>query len=216
MEDWHAYVPMYYLPNYIDLANYQEHAPAAHAGITLGWGGSLSHLQSFTGSGVLAALKRVCRARPQVKVVLCGSDRRIFDQLPLPTAQKVLLPWGTYAEWPARLANFDIGLAPLHGGYDERRSWIKVLEYLVMQIPWVASEGPAYAEFGLYGALVKNTPSAWEHALLERIDHLDDYRALARGAGYQAGLACGIDANIDNVVGTYAAITNQTHEFETA
>jgi len=210
--DWGGIAPVDYLPNYIELANYQSVPRMPHAGIHIGWGGSLSHLQSFTGSGVMAGLKRVCRARPQVKIILCGSDRRIFEQLPLPPEQKVLVPWGRYADWPQRLAMFDIGLAPLHGAYDERRSWIKVLEYLVMQIPWVASEGPAYEEFGRYGALVKNLPSAWEKALLDRIDHLDDYRALAAGDAYQAGLACSIDANVDQLVNTYAAIAARVQQ----
>jgi glycosyltransferase involved in cell wall biosynthesis len=211
-DDWRVYADVHYLPNYIDLDKYQNVAPAPHEGVTIGWGGSPSHLQSFTGSSVLAALKRVCRARPQVKVVICGNDRRIFDRLPLPPEQKVLRPWVPYAEWPRQLAEFDIGLAPLFGQYDERRSWIKVLEYMVMKIPWAASDGPAYDELRPYGRLVKNLPSAWERALLDMVDRLDHYRAEAAGAPYQYAVAQAIDANVARVVEAYAEIARRARD----
>jgi glycosyltransferase involved in cell wall biosynthesis len=204
--DWQAYAELHYLPNYIDLEKYRNVTAEAHEGIILGWGGSMSHLQSFTSSGVMAALRQVCRARPRVKVMVCGNDQRIFDQLPLPAGQKILQPWVPYHEWPQVLARFDIGLAPLQGPYDERRSWIKVLEYMVMKIPWVASEGPAYNELRDYGWLVKNTASGWERVLLDMVDHLDDYRAEAAREPYLFGIGQGIDENIDQVVALYAAI----------
>ncbi|MBI3763257.1 MAG: hypothetical protein HY260_15535 [Chloroflexi bacterium] len=210
-DDWRAYADMHYVPNYIDLEKYQNVAAAPRDGIVLGWGGSLSHLQSFTGSSILAALKRVCRARPQMKVMICGNDRRIFDHLPLPPAQKILRPWVPYAEWPRRLAEFDIGLAPLFGQYDERRSWIKVLEYLVMKIPWVASDGPAYHDLRPYGWLVKNIPSAWERVLLDMVDHLDDYKVEAAREPYLFGISQAIDVNVDKIIATYAEIAGRTN-----
>jgi hypothetical protein len=205
-DDWQAYTPVFYLPNYIDMEKYQNIAPQPHEGIVIGWGGSMSHLQSFTGSGVGAALKRICRARPQVKVAIHTSDQRVFDQLPLPPEQKTLMRWVPYTEWPRQLARFDIGLAPLHGAYDDRRSWIKVLEYMVMKIPWVASDGPAYDELRPYGWLAKNTPGAWERLLLDMVDHLEDYKTEAARGPYLFGLGQAIDANVDKVVATYAAI----------
>jgi hypothetical protein len=207
-DDWRAYADVHYVPNYIDLDNYTVPAEP-HDGIVIGWGGSLSHLDSFTGSSVLAALQRVCRLRPQVRVAIAGNDRRIFDRLPLPAAQKMLLPWVPYTEWPKRLAGFDIGLAPLHGAYDERRSWIKVLEYMVMKIPWVASEGAPYHDLRGYGWLVKNVPSAWERILLDMVDHLDDYRAEAAREPHLYGIGQAIDANVDQLVATYRAIAER-------
>lgn len=205
-DDWRIYNEMYYLPNYVDLEKYQNVTPDEHEGIVIGWGGSLSHLQSFTESGVITALKRVCRARPKVKVMISGSDQRIFDQLTLPPEQKIMQPWVPYNEWSHVLAKYDIGLAPLYGAYDERRSWIKVLEYMLMKIPWVASEGPAYHELRPYGWLVKNTPSAWERVLLDMVDHLDDYRAEAGQDPYLFAISQGIDENVDKIIHTYTTI----------
>ena len=205
-DDWQAYTTVHYVPNYIDLEKYRATRQPPHDGVLIGWGGSMSHLQSFTGSGVAAALKRVCRARPQVKVAIHTADRRVFDQLPLPPDQKILAPWVRYADWPSQLARFDIGLAPLHGAYDDRRSWIKVLEYMVMKIPWVASDSPAYDELRPYGRLVKNTPGAWEQRLLDMVDHLDDYKDQAAQEPYLFGLNQAIDENVDKVVATYTTI----------
>jgi glycosyltransferase involved in cell wall biosynthesis len=207
--DWQAYAEIHYLPNYIDLEKYRLDPAGSHHGIIIGWGGGMSHMQSFKGSGIMAALKRICRARRNVKVMICGKDRRIFEQLQLPLEQKIYHPWVPYPDWPQVLATFDIGLAPLHGPYDERRSWIKVLEYMVMKIPWVASEGPAYNELRPYGWLVKNTASAWERVILDMVDHIDDYRTEAAREPYLFGIGKSIDENVDKVIATYEAIAQR-------
>jgi hypothetical protein len=204
--DWQNLTPTYLLPNYIDLDKYSAAARQPHDGVWIGWGGSLSHVQSFHGSGVLHALKKVCRARPHVRVILHGNDRRLFEQLPIPAAQKEQHAWVPYAHWPQHLAQFDIGLAPLHGPYDERRSWIKPLEYMALGIPWIASDGPAYADLRPLGTLVKNTPAAWERALLEHVDYLADYRARAAREPLAFAQAQSVNANVEAVVGVYEQI----------
>jgi len=205
-DDWQSFTDVHYLPNYIDLKVYENAVQEKHTGVIIGWGGSVSHYQSFTESGVLAALKKVCNARPQVTVMVCGNDRRVFDLLQVPARQKVHQPWVNYAEWPGILAKFDIGLAPLSGDYDERRSWIKVLEYMVMKIPWVASEGSAYQELKHFGWLVKNTPKAWERILLDMVDHINDYKNEAAGEPYLFGIGQNIDENVNRVISIYENI----------
>jgi glycosyltransferase involved in cell wall biosynthesis len=207
--DWQAFTEIYHLPNYIDLEKYPPGPSGNEEDLIIGWGGSESHVQSYQGSGILSALKHICRARPHVKVMVCGKGRRIFEKLPLPPEQKIFQPWVPYEQWPRVLTKFDIGLAPLHGPYDERRSWIKVLEYMAMKIPWIASEGPAYAELRPYGWLVKNSASAWERLLLDMVDHIGDYRAEAARDPYLFALGQSIDENIDRVTGTYLAIAQR-------
>lgn len=205
-DDWQAYTSVHYLPNYIDLDKFRNIAPQPHDGVIIGWGGSLSHWQSFTASGLAAALQRICQARPQVKVAIHTSDPRVLDRLPIPPEQIILAPCVPYARWPGQLAQFDIGLAPLFGAYDDRRSWTSVLEYLVMKIPWVASDSPAYDELRPYGWLVKHMPGAWERLLLDMVDHLDDCKMEAARGPYLFGLSQAIDDNVDKIIATYAAI----------
>lgn len=208
-DDWREYTDVYHLPNYIDLDKYHNVKLEPHEGINIGWGGSKSHLLSFKNSGVLAALQRVCKLRPEVKVMIAGGDRRVYDLLALPEDQKILLPWVPYSQWAQVLSKFDIGLAPLHGPYDERRSWIKVLEYMVMKIPWVGSESPAYYELGDYGWLVKHNPIVWEHVLLDIIDNLTEYKLEASRVPYLFGISQSIDENVEKIISTYQKVTNE-------
>jgi len=209
VDDWSVYTSIYYVPNYIDLDKYTSVAPVPHEGIHIGWGGSLSHNDSFNHKGVLTALKKVCESRPQVKILINGSNKEIFDMLPVSENQKVLRSWVPYDQWAQELAAYDIGLAPLNGPYDDRRSWIKVLEYMVMKIPWIASEGPAYHELRPYGWLVENSAQTWERVLLDMVDHIDDYRAEAGREAYLYGISQSIDGNIDKVLSIYAEIINK-------
>ncbi|HEY9077929.1 MAG TPA: hypothetical protein VIO61_15450 [Anaerolineaceae bacterium] len=204
-DDWKAYTDTYYLPNYFDLDRYLNISPIPHDRVILGWGGSLSHLQSFKESGLLPALMRVCDLRPDIRVMICG-DPRVFEAIPLPREQKIFQAWVPAQEWPRVLANFDIGLAPLAGSYDERRSWIKVMEYMVMKIPFAASDNVAYQELRPYGRLVKNTADEWETTLLEMIDQIDGYRADAAGEPYLFALSQGIDENVDKMINIYETI----------
>jgi len=204
-EDWRAYQDIHLLPNFIELERYSRVGIHSHEGVIIGWGGSLSHLHSFTESGLLAALQRVCNARRQVKIMICG-DPRVYDQIAIPNEQKLFQAWVPASEWPRVLSCFDIGLAPLSGPYDDRRSWIKVLEYMVMKIPWVASDSPAYNDLRPYGWLVQNTTGAWERVLLDMVDHIGDHKSEAARDPYLYGISQNIDENIEKVLSLYSTI----------
>lgn len=207
-DDWRGYTDMYYLPDYLDLERYVNFTAEPHEGIVIGWGGSQTHLHSFVDSGLSAALQTICRARSQVKVRIYG-DEQAYQALALPDRQKSFHPWVRQQEWPRHLGQFDIGLAPLYGPYDDRSSWSRLLEYMVMRIPWIASDSPAYQKLRSYGWLVQNTREAWERILLDMVDHITDYRAEAAGESYLYGLSQSIDENIETLLSTYAGIFNK-------
>jgi glycosyltransferase involved in cell wall biosynthesis len=211
VDDWRDYTDMHYLPDYIDLENYRNVKPESHDGINIGWGGNMSHLLSFQESGVVEALRRVCESRPQVRVVIAGGDQRVYDLLPVPTKQKILIPWVPYTQWAQILSKFDIGIAPLYGPYDERRSWIRVLEYLVMKIPWVGSNGPTYFELGDYGWLIKNDTDSWEGVLLDIVDNLQEYKLDASRIPYLFGISQSIDENVEKILAIYQKVMNQVN-----
>jgi hypothetical protein len=77
---------------------------------------------------------------------------------------------------------------------------------MIMKIPWVASEGPAYTNIRQYGWLVKNTSNAWERVLLDIVDHLDAYKSEVARDAYLFVISQGIDENIENVINTYGKI----------
>ena len=209
-EDWAGYAKIYLLPNFIELERYLTVTSQSHSGVIIGWGGSFSHLQSFHEFGLVIALRKVCRARPRVKILICG-DRRVFDDLALPASQSIFQPWVKAADWPLVLANFDIGLAPLSGPYDDRRSWIKLLEYMVMKIPWVASDSPAYHPFRSLGWLNRNNAATWERVLLDMVDHIQAHSREAQDEPYLFGISQGIDENIEKVLSTYTSIATNVY-----
>jgi glycosyltransferase involved in cell wall biosynthesis len=204
-EDWRSYTETYYLPNYMELDRYLEVIPQPHEDVIIGWGGSLSHVQSFVDSGVLTALKTVCKARPNVKVMICG-DERVYQLLQVPANQKIFQPWVSYKEWPQQLAYYDIGIAPLCGAYDQRRSWIKIMEYMCMKIPWIASDGPAYHSLRSYGWLVQNKSNAWERILLDMVDNLAGHKMEALSDPFLFSLSQSIDQNVDKIIALYQSI----------
>jgi hypothetical protein len=126
----------------------------------------------------------------------CGNENRIHFLLKdLPEDQVWRQPGVSAATWPQIVSSFDIGLAPLdmrpvpsgtgneHGefSYDERRSWLKCVEYACGGVPFVASKSATYDAFKRYGLLVDNTPEAWYKGLKTRVDSLLHFRQEAYG-----------------------------------
>ncbi|MCE1252374.1 MAG: hypothetical protein LWX83_02370 [Anaerolineae bacterium] len=203
-DDWKEYTDSYYFPNYFEVNNYLKAAAPYHDGIIIGWGGSLSHIESFKDGGVLPALKQVCKQRPQVKVMIVG-DKRVYDMLDVPEEQKIFRSFVPYDLWPNVISEFDIGLAPLHGPYDSRRSWIKPLEYSLLKIPWIASDNPAYEEVRDYGVLV-NGFAGWQSALLDMVDNITTHRQRVSGEPYRFALKQSSDQNVETMLKIYAEI----------
>jgi glycosyltransferase involved in cell wall biosynthesis len=206
--DWQEQGSVFYLPNSLDLDLYNGVArpPRRDGEVVVGWGGSNSHQESLRLSGVLEALGRVCAQRPSVRIVLAGADPETFAMLPVPAERKTHLPFVKFQDWPKSLAQIDIGLAPLFGEFDQRRSWIKAAEYMAMRIPWVGSKGAPYADLQEFGTLVDKTPEDWAAALLRVLDNLPSYQALADGPGALQAQMMGVDLNAERILMIYEEI----------
>jgi len=208
IDDWAETVPGYWLPNWATKAWYEKLMPKIRnpkEEIVIGWGGSVSHYDSWWGSGIRSALNGICAEFPHVKVKICGNDKRIFDQLPVPESQKIWQTGVPPEKWPEQVNTFDIGVAPLFGPYDQRRSWIKGLEYLLVGIPWVGAAGRPYAEFAEYGTLVEEGTNHWHKALREVIVHYDDHLGRARD-NRKIGFHNTLEERIDDYVNIFTKI----------
>lgn len=184
VNDWSQYTTRTYLfPNYMraDLYYQYRRTVCPDAGhIIIGWGGSHSHLDSWKNSGLPEALRKIATRFPNVQVVLAGGDFRIYNLIRIPPERIRIAKWVHPNIWPRILAEFSIGVIPLAGWYDERRSLIKPQEYLVMGIPWIGSNNKALHSVGDMGILVNNTQNAWERALSHVIENYSDYFATAQ------------------------------------
>jgi len=187
LSDWAHVAQGYYLPNFAEkkwwenLPNREEIKKEAglEDKIIIGWGGSVSHYDSWWGSGIREAAKRVCERHPNVVWMICGNDPRIYDQLPVSRAQKIQQPGVEPTKWPSIVKVFDIGVAPLFGPYDQRRSWIKGLEYMLAGVPWIATVGEPYRDLSQFGALIKNDVDEWEGTLEEYVTKISSYQEMA-------------------------------------
>ena len=142
--------------------------------------------------------------KPDVKFVVAGSDRSLFEYLGCgglicPPSKQHVRP---FQHLPAMLGWFDIGLAPLvRNKFNDAKSWVKGLEYNAAGAPVVASPSREYRTFvrpGINGYLVSK--KNWVDALELALDDLEDLRA---GALKVAG-EYWIDDHVDKWVTAYA------------
>jgi hypothetical protein len=209
-KDYRTYTPTYYFPNYFEIENYINVPKEKRDYITIGWGGSISHFQSFQNSGILEALKNICKIRPNVKIHIVG-EQNVYNSIPVPLEQKLFSPYMPYEQWGKFVAqNFDIGIAPLAGKYDNYRSWIKPMEYMMTKTPFVASDGMAYHELLKYGHLLQvNASKPWERALLNIIDNYDKEKEFVSGLPYEFALTKDVNKNIDEMMKIFVEIAKK-------
>lgn len=209
LEDWAHVIPGLWLPNFAPKTRYSklwQYKRPVDGNIIIGWGGSLSHFDSWEFSGIIPALEKVCERHPEVLIKICGNDPRIFERLDIPIAQKINQPGVPPGDWGHQIATFDIGVAPLDmrdgkDSYDNRRSWIKAAEYMLAGIPWIATDARPYEGLGEYGALV--APSQWEETLEDYITNLKAKQEQAKINRRFALPKFVLEQNIHHIVETY-------------
>ncbi len=203
----------YHLPNFargewwsgvISREEAKKRASIGSDRIVIGWGGSVSHYDSWWGSGIREAAENVSRRHPEVLWMICGNDKRLFDQLPVPWGSKVWQPGVPPEQWPNLVATFDIGVAPLYGPYDQRRSWIKGLEYILASVPWIATKGEPYSDIANFGHIIDNGVESWELALEQDIANV---KQLQLEAAERKNF--GKQLFIENQIPTYERIYSQ-------
>lgn len=183
-----------YIPNRPDLLHFPQPKPLRlPKRLNVVWGGSMPHRQSWVGSEAADGVNDALRAWPDDFRLLLLCNPPWFPELF--KVPYISFPWVPIQEYRQRLkAMAHIGLAPLHGEYDMRRSWIKPLVYALLGIPWIASDAPPYQ--GCQGGfLVGDDRAAWQHALEKIVDPL--VYGLLRKAGLQWAWGEGIADHIE-------------------
>ncbi len=221
LQDWSHVAKGYYVPNFArsewwtqlptrDEAKRKNWALEPDK-ITIGWGGSVSHYDAWWGTGIREAARALCHKYPNLVWVICGNDPRIFEQLPVPLSQKIMQEGVPPDQWPRMVKGFDLGVAPLFGPYDQRRSWIKGLEYLLAGVPWVGTAGEPYRDLAGLGTLIANSPQAWEYHLDQKLRNLRDEQASAQGKIQVAQQWFSIN-QVQNLVSIYQGIRDNQNK----
>jgi glycosyltransferase involved in cell wall biosynthesis len=135
------------LPNYIaeDLLGVER---PRRSRLTVGWGGSFTHLMDFDSSG--PQIRRFLDRNTDVDFHCIGTDFR--QHLKFPIERTLFTPWSPDFDAYYRSIDFDIGLAPLKSHvFNRSKSHIKALEYAALGIPAVVSAEPPYEDFVVHG-----------------------------------------------------------------
>lgn len=195
----------YYLQNYAEPAWWTNLPDREKSGkIIIGWGGSLSHYDSWLGSGILEAVEYLSNKYHNVWWKICGGDDKVFNALP--TTQKIRQAGVPPSEWPKIVRTFDIGVAPLFGIYDQYRSWIKGIEYALAGVPWVGTEGPTYNDLESWGMLGPETKYFWIESLEEIINKVEMFQLEAEQKREKARQSFIIDNQLDVFADVYGQI----------
>ena len=215
--DWEEETPLFTLSNYLDAKLY--HNAKKHNNdpyIVLGYGASLSHTQILNWSGIHVALRQILQERDNVRLLIVG-DERLVKQLPVRRDRVWFSPYTSWWTWQKTLKRYDIGLAPLSGDYDDRRSSLKVAEYLMSGLPFVATKSPVYKKMWHVdsGRFVKpghdkesydKRVEDWYLSTIDIIDNIEDYRAKAKLNIMTEGMKYSVDENVDAIISVYKEI----------
>jgi len=163
-----------YLPNYLDPERWPE--PATHREKIIGWGGSLGHVESWRNNNLQIAVRTFLKDHSDWRFRCFGPA--LPAEWMKRSSQIEHSTWVPFDEWPSRVNDFMIGLAPLSGEYDSYRSNLKLLEYQRLAIPWVASFDTPYSR-----------PMRLSGGHLTRNSWLDELYALAASEDLRNSLA---------------------------
>jgi len=212
MKQYQRLSPTYYIPNYFVTQNYINIPKDKRDFKIIGWGGSLSHLQSFKDSGVIKALENIINSRNDVKLLIFG-DNRLLPLINIPDDKKLFHPYVKNEDWGRAVStSFDIGIAPLEGEYDKYRSMIKPIEFMLTKTPFVASYGEAYKELfqiGGLGSFIKNSTENWESKLLYILDNYESEKEFMNGKPFQYALTWDYMNGVEYMVETYRKIAKE-------
>lgn len=201
-----------HIPNYIEPNRYKE--PFSKNRTIIGWGGSLSHMPSWTESGIIPALYRLMKRHTDLHILIVG-DNRVVDELAklLPRQRIMYHPYVSWREWPEMLRLFDVGVAPLAGEYDCRRSDLKVSEYIASALPFVATSSAVYERYNnIENSFVDqgdgdkcDTPNSdgWQEQLEMIIDNLDYRKERSQKIKRDYWATYSIDDNVYNILDKY-------------
>jgi hypothetical protein len=189
-----------------------QYPVASHAHedeIWIGLGNNVS-CDSFKNSGLLSAMEKVCRERPQVRLILCSTEKHPNIWTDIDPSQMSIYSPRFFEEWVGVLLKLDVGLVPIHGNYDLRLGAGSMLEMMISKIPLIASGQSTFRGLSQYGQWVQNTSEAWKNAILNTVDQLDVYRKKAAKEPFLFALSQDMSVNIDKVFKVYDSVLNQS------
>ncbi|MBE0696476.1 MAG: hypothetical protein IH586_06095 [Anaerolineaceae bacterium] len=207
-DDWSTAVRTFFLPDYLNTDQYMVQRPGNNGYIHIGVSGNAVNFSNLQRSGLAAALESVSQQRENIVIHFFELEESRIENTRIPAKQRRIHNNIQAYRWPMFLSNLDIGIAYAEGKFSMRTSKLRVIEYSVLKIPWLASNLLPFREMDRYGRLVPNTEEQWTRAILEVIDHLQAYQAEANGEPFLYGISQDVFENVDKIVAIYDTVLN--------
>ncbi len=200
--DLFAYGRVSILPDFLNIHEYLVVRPARDENrILVGLNTFGMTPASLRASGALEGLQQAATRCDHLHVLLAGEAEVTEDPFPrLPEWRKKIIAPVPHTALSCALSGLDIGLAPAAGDFERRQSPLRLLEYMAMKIPWIASNDHCYQPMVSYGILVDNNPDAWADAILALASRIDTAQRRVSGAAYLHALSQDAAENLDKIV----------------
>lgn len=158
------------------LATTLDRTGIGHEGVVIGWVGTSDDRVDLKRIPVVEALRRLLDEHPEVRVESIGIDLGLRERYRYDATVD-------FREIPARIADWDIGIAPLADiPYNVTRTDIRLKEYAGSGVPWLASPVGPYRDLGAAEGGRKVPDGGWFEALDLLVRRPRDRRRLARRA----------------------------------
>ena len=207
-DDWRSYGNIKVIPSFLDLNLYSAIVPRMKTGINIGWKGKVYQMDSLFSSGAFEAVIEIAEMRENVNFLICTDVVPDIELIKLHQDKIHISLIHDISKWYECLSKMDIGISPLDTDFEQRRSWLPVLEYSAARIPWVGSRSSAYQDLQPFGWLVENKPDVWKRILWDVVEHYEDYKVEAMRNAFLFGLSKSIDDNITILLDTYSELSN--------
>lgn len=170
----HTDAPVHVLPNTVpeELLKYNGGAGLARG--TVGWAGSDTHSRDWT-SGITKAVRNATKEANGTFTVIGA---------PHPVAS-YHIPWQRDIwDYYRNLQSFGVGLAPLtRHVFNDSKSHIKILEYMALGIPFIASPEPPYRVLGrTVAGFLAESPREWGDYIRTLLTDSELYWQMSRAA----------------------------------
>ncbi|MBI9047907.1 MAG: hypothetical protein JEZ00_00690 [Anaerolineaceae bacterium] len=203
-DDWMSFNEIGVIHDYINVDSYiAVNKKRKNGDLIFGWHGKNLMLETMLQAGTLEALNVILDTFPDITARFYVDDQLVLDSALLKREQILIIEDVTKSIWLEALTEIDIGILPLISNFDQRKSLRTVLEYLVMKIPWLASQNSIYYDIESYGQLVLNTKAEWEQKLKEIIHNYDIHKSNAAQEPFLFGLGKSADENIHRSINLY-------------
>lgn len=204
--------PIVVVPNFIDLRWFREMKRLNERWIeplTIGWAGGVRPDEDVEKMAI--AWGRIAERFPDVTFVLMGHQAKIiFDNVPEERIKAI--PWMTVHEYPAGMANIDIGCCPLDDMFFNRsKTYIKAMEYAALGAAVVASP-LLYRQIidqGVNG-FICDTVDEWEQALATLITSTGKRKRMAKLLEQKVELHHSLEKNVWRWPAAWAEIIKET------